>query len=111
MPLPKATPSFVKGSWTMAKLVVAYVIGSYLIHQATAVSVPIGVAVAAVALSGFFIVGVDCSHRSFFPYAVLNDLVGTLVLLPLLRSVESVRRSPKVRGDSGPSMTFLWTGP
>jgi hypothetical protein len=45
----------------------------------------------------FFVVGVDCSRRSFFPYKALNDFVGFLVLLPLLRSASSIRDSPKVR--------------
>lgn len=45
----------------------------------------------------FFVVGVDCSRRTFFAGKALNDFVGALVLLPLLRSLDSVRQSPKVR--------------
>lgn len=155
--LPEASPSSVKGAWTMTKLTAAYLLGLGLISK-SAVSLPLGVVIAAMALSGvraaggracararagvrsgtgrrqgrksssghtqlaahararparrraharrarrfahraqFFVVGVDCSRRSFFPYKALNDFVGFLVLLPLLRSVSSVRESPKVR--------------
>ncbi|KAJ1633765.1 hypothetical protein T492DRAFT_537472 [Pavlovales sp. CCMP2436] len=93
--LPQATPSSVKGAWTMAKLAAAYALGLCLINQ-SAVVLPLGVVIAAMALSGLFLVGVDCSRGSFFPYKAANDFVGFLVLLPLLRSVSSVRESPKV---------------
>mmetsp|Transcript_31553 Transcript_31553/g.78834 ORF Transcript_31553/g.78834 Transcript_31553/m.78834 type:complete len:1227 (+) Transcript_31553:77-3757(+) len=93
--LPQATPSSVKGAWTMAKLAAAYALGLCLINQ-SAVVLPLGVVIAAMALSGLFLVGVDCSRGSFFPYKAANDFVGFLVLLPLLRSVSSVRESPKM---------------
>jgi len=92
--LPEASPSAFKGAWTMTKLSAAYLLGLGLI-QNSALSLPFGVLISAMALSGFFVVGVDCSRRSFFPTKALNDLVGFLVLLPLLRSLESVRQSPK----------------
>jgi len=92
--LPAVAPSSFKGAWTMTKLAAVYLVGSALIASSAA-ALPLGVALAAMALSGFFVVGVDCSRHAFFPYKVLNDLVGFLVLLPLLRSVESVRQSPK----------------
>jgi hypothetical protein len=94
-PLPAAAPSSVKGLWTVTKLGAVYLLGLGLIRH-SALSLPLGVVIAAMALSGFFVVGVDCSHRCFFPEgAGLNWLTGFMVLLPLLRSVASVRDSPK----------------
>lgn len=49
--LPEASPSSVKGAWTMTKLTAAYLLGLGLISK-SAVSLPLGVVIAAMALSG-----------------------------------------------------------
>jgi len=92
--LPEASPSASKAVWTMTKLSAAYALGLGLINN-SAISLPFGAMIAGIALSGFFVVGVDCVRGSFLPAKALNDFVGFLVLLPLLRSVSSVRESPK----------------
>lgn len=43
--------------------------------------------------SGCLLVGMDCSRSCFFENKAANELIGAIVLLPLLRSVESLRRS------------------
>lgn len=43
------------------------------------------------ALTGFFVVGHDCGHRSFAKRRWVNDLVGHLVMLPLIYPFHSWR--------------------
>lgn len=43
------------------------------------------------ALTGFFVIGHDCGHRSFSNRRWINDLVGHLVMLPLIYPFHSWR--------------------
>jgi acyl-lipid omega-6 desaturase (Delta-12 desaturase) len=43
------------------------------------------------ALTGFFVIGHDCGHRSFSNKIWLNDLVGHIVLMPLIYPLHSWR--------------------
>ncbi|MEM7726802.1 MAG: fatty acid desaturase [Cyanobacteria bacterium P01_A01_bin.45] len=43
------------------------------------------------ALTGFFVIGHDCAHRSFSKKVWVNDLVGHLVMMPLIYPFHSWR--------------------
>jgi hypothetical protein len=74
--LPEAAPSSVKGAWTMTKLTALYLLGFGLIRN-SAISLPLRILIAAMALSGFFMVGVDCSRRSLTILSNEFQLGGT----------------------------------
>lgn len=72
-------------AWSQALLSVAAVTLGYV---AIAVSpwflLPIAWIFTGTALTGFFVIGHDCGHRSFAQRRWVNDLVGHIAMLPLI---------------------------
>jgi acyl-lipid omega-6 desaturase (Delta-12 desaturase) len=72
-------------AWSSVALSVVMVTLSYVaIALAPWYLLPLAWAFAGTALTGFFVIGHDCGHRSFAKRKWLNDLVGHLVFLPLI---------------------------
>lgn len=55
------------------------------------VGIPVGIILVSMCMSWLYLVGQDCSQTIFFKSKWLNNLVGTIALLPLLRPLQSVR--------------------
>ena len=72
-------------AWSVVIINVSLVILGYI---AIAISpwflLPIAWIFTGTALTGFFVIGHDCGHRSFANRRWVNDLVGHLVMLPLI---------------------------
>mgnify|MGYP005843167727 CR=1 FL=1 len=64
--------------------VVAVALGYFLTAIAPWYLLPIAWIFTGTALTGFFVIGHDCGHRSFSRKVWVNDLVGHLTLMPLL---------------------------
>jgi omega-6 fatty acid desaturase (delta-12 desaturase) len=72
-------------AWTAVFINVAMVILGYAsLAIAPWFLLPIAWIFTGTALTGFFVLGHDCGHRSFAKRRWLNDLVGHIVFLPLI---------------------------
>ena len=56
---------------------------------------PIGWLLLGTAMSWGYAIGLNCSQGSFFSSQLANDVVGTVVLLPLLHSLDTIRKTCK----------------
>lgn len=63
----------------------------YLISIAPWYLLPFAWALAGTAFTGFFVVGHDCGHRAFSKNNLVEDIVGTLMFMPLLYPFEPWR--------------------
>ena len=71
-------------AWMTVVISVATVVGSYaLLAVAPWYLLPLAWALTGTALTGFFVIGHDCGHRSFSNSNRVNDVVGHLAFLPL----------------------------
>jgi omega-6 fatty acid desaturase (delta-12 desaturase) len=72
-------------AWTVVIINVSLVILGYIaIAFSPWFLLPIAWIFTGTALTGFFVIGHDCGHRSFANSRWVNDLVGHLVFLPLI---------------------------
>jgi omega-6 fatty acid desaturase (delta-12 desaturase) len=62
-----------------------------MIHTLPWFLVPLAWIVAGTAFTGFFVIGHDCGHLSFARAHVINDVVGTIMFLPLMYPFEPWR--------------------
>jgi acyl-lipid omega-6 desaturase (Delta-12 desaturase) len=79
-------------AWTAVVINVACVVAGYV---AIALSpwflLPLAWIFTGTALTGFFVIGHDCGHRSFAKRKWVNDLVGHVMMLPLIYPFHSWR--------------------
>ncbi|EGG19470.1 delta 9 fatty acid desaturase [Cavenderia fasciculata] len=52
---------------------------------------PIGWFLGGASITGLFVIGNDCNHKSFSNSSTINSVVGTIVMLPLLYPFQSVK--------------------
>ncbi|XP_020594054.1 omega-6 fatty acid desaturase, chloroplastic isoform X2 [Phalaenopsis equestris] len=71
--------------------VVSYVLGILMIAKAPWYLLLLAWAWTGTAVTGFFVIGHDCAHRSFSRNKLVEDIVGTLAFLPLIYPYESWR--------------------
>lgn len=71
--------------------IVAMSISMYLVHIAPWFLLPAAWALAGTALTGFFVIGHECGHRSFHENNLVEDIVGTLAFMPIIYPFEPWR--------------------
>lgn len=71
--------------------VASYALGLYLIAKAPWYLLPLAWAWTGTAVTGFFVIGHDCAHKSFSKNKLVEDIVGTLAFLPLIYPYEPWR--------------------
>jgi stearoyl-CoA desaturase (delta-9 desaturase) len=71
----------------------------YLLARAPWFVWPIAWIIGGASVTGLFAIGHDCVHRSFAKSKIVNDIVGTILMLPLGYSFESWRTSHRYQKD------------
>jgi omega-6 fatty acid desaturase (delta-12 desaturase) len=71
--------------------VVSYSLGLFMIAKSPWYLLPLAWAWTGTAVTGFFVIGHDCAHKSFATNKLLEDIVGTLAFLPLIYPYEPWR--------------------
>ncbi|KAJ0090890.1 hypothetical protein Patl1_14790 [Pistacia atlantica] len=69
----------------------SYALGLFLISKAPWYLLPLAWAWTGTAVTGFFVIGHDCAHKSFSKNKLVEDIVGTLAFLPLIYPYEPWR--------------------
>ncbi|VVA22261.1 PREDICTED: fatty acid desaturase [Prunus dulcis] len=69
----------------------SYAFGLYMISKAPWYLLPLAWAWTGTAVTGFFVIGHDCAHKSFSRNKLVEDIVGTLAFLPLIYPYEPWR--------------------
>ncbi|CAI8618045.1 unnamed protein product [Vicia faba] len=69
----------------------SYVLGLLMISEAPWYLLPLAWAWTGTAVTGFFVIGHDCAHKSFLTNKLVEDIVGTLAFLPLIYPYEPWR--------------------
>ncbi|KAA3486230.1 omega-6 fatty acid desaturase, chloroplastic-like isoform X1 [Gossypium australe] len=79
-------------AWTSVLIsVTSYALGIFMISKAPWYLLPLAWAWTGTAITGFFVIGHDCAHKSFSKNKLLEDIVGTLAFLPLIYPYEPWR--------------------
>ncbi|KAL0337708.1 UNVERIFIED_CONTAM: Omega-6 fatty acid desaturase, chloroplastic [Sesamum calycinum] len=71
--------------------VTSYALGIFMIAKAPWYLLPLAWAWTGTAITGFFVIGHDCAHKSFSRNKLVEDIVGTLAFLPLIYPYEPWR--------------------
>ncbi|RZB55731.1 Omega-6 fatty acid desaturase, chloroplastic, partial [Glycine soja] len=71
--------------------VTSYALGIFLISKAPWYLLPLAWAWTGTAITGFFVIGHDCAHKSFSSNKLVEDIVGTLAFMPLIYPYEPWR--------------------
>ncbi|KAJ4913611.1 hypothetical protein Rs2_08232 [Raphanus sativus] len=71
--------------------VTSYALGLFMIAKAPWYLLPLAWAWTGTAVTGFFVIGHDCAHKSFSKNKLVEDIVGTLAFLPLVYPYEPWR--------------------
>ncbi|XP_076885043.1 omega-6 fatty acid desaturase, chloroplastic-like [Bidens hawaiensis] len=69
----------------------SYALGLFMISKSPWYLLPFTWAWTGTAITGFFIIGHDCAHKSFSKNKLLEDIVGTLAFLPIIYPYEPWR--------------------
>ncbi|KAL5071713.1 hypothetical protein RYX36_022600 [Vicia faba] len=69
----------------------SYALGLLMISKAPWYLLPLAWAWTGTAVTGFFVIGHDCAHKSFLTNKLVEDIVGTLAFLPLIYRYEPWR--------------------
>lgn len=69
----------------------SYALGLFMISKAPWYLLPLAWAWTGTAVTGFFVIGHDCAHKSFSKNKLLEDIMGTLAFLPLIYPYEPWR--------------------
>ncbi|CAI0394491.1 unnamed protein product [Linum tenue] len=69
----------------------SYALGLLMISKAPWFLLPFAWAWTGTAVTGFFVIGHDCAHKSFSKNKLVEDIVGTLAFLPLIYPYEPWR--------------------
>eukprot|EP00741_Cyanophora_paradoxa_P011027 tig00020553_g10659.t1 len=83
--------SYVKAAQTTMVTVIAMCFSMFLIHVLPWYMLPIAWAIAGTASTGMFVIGHDCAHRCFTKSSLLNDVLGTIMMSPLVYPYEPWR--------------------
>ncbi|XXG58867.1 hypothetical protein AAC387_Pa04g1062 [Persea americana] len=79
-------------AWKLVLIsVTSYALGIFMISKAPWNLLPLAWAWTGTAVTGFFVIGHDCAHKSFSRNKLLEDIVGTLAFLPLIYPYEPWR--------------------
>ncbi|KAK7265095.1 hypothetical protein RJT34_32711 [Clitoria ternatea] len=71
--------------------VTSYALGIFMISKAPWYLLPLAWAWTGTAITGFFVIGHDCAHKSFSRNKLVEDIVGTLAFMPLIYPYEPWR--------------------
>ncbi|XP_047311508.1 omega-6 fatty acid desaturase, chloroplastic-like isoform X2 [Impatiens glandulifera] len=71
--------------------VTSYALGILMISKSPWYLLPLAWAWTGTAITGFFVIGHDCAHKSFSKNKLVEDIVGTLAFLPLIYPYEPWR--------------------
>ncbi|KAH9620954.1 hypothetical protein KSS87_004413 [Heliosperma pusillum] len=71
--------------------VASYALGIFMIAKAPWYLLPLAWAWTGTAVTGFFVIGHDCAHKSFSKNKLLEDIIGTLAFMPLIYPYEPWR--------------------
>ncbi|CAK9168842.1 unnamed protein product [Ilex paraguariensis] len=71
--------------------VTSYTLGLFMISKAPWYLLPLAWVWTGTAITGFFVIGHDCAHKSFARNKFVEDIVGTLAFLPLIYPYEPWR--------------------
>jgi len=80
-----------KAWYSVLLSIVAFSASLYLIHISPWYLLPFAWALSGTAFTGWFVVGHDCGHRSFHENNLVEDIVGTLMFMPLIYPFEPWR--------------------
>ncbi|KAL3629616.1 Omega-6 fatty acid desaturase, chloroplastic [Castilleja foliolosa] len=69
----------------------SYALGIFMIAKAPWYLLPLAWAWTGTAITGFFVIGHDCAHKSFSRNKLVEDIVGTLAFMPLIYPYEPWR--------------------
>ncbi|CAO2822512.1 unnamed protein product [Amaranthus hypochondriacus] len=69
----------------------SYALGIFMISKAPWYLLPLAWAWTGTAVTGFFVIGHDCAHKSFSKNKLVEDIVGTLAFMPLIYPYEPWR--------------------
>jgi omega-6 fatty acid desaturase (delta-12 desaturase) len=83
---------------------VSYSLGLFMIAKSPWYLLPLAWAWTGTAVTGFFVIGHDCAHKSFANNKLLEDIVGTLAFLPLIYPYEPWR----FKHDRHHAKTNMW---
>ncbi|KAF6140338.1 hypothetical protein GIB67_011357 [Kingdonia uniflora] len=71
--------------------VTSYALGIFMISKSPWYLLPLAWAWTGTAVTGFFVIGHDCAHKSFSRNKLVEDIVGTLAFMPLIYPYEPWR--------------------
>ncbi|KAJ7552407.1 hypothetical protein O6H91_06G054400 [Diphasiastrum complanatum] len=71
--------------------VTSYALGLFMIAKAPWYLLPLAWAWTGTAITGFFVIGHDCAHKSFSRNKLVEDIVGTIAFMPLIYPYEPWR--------------------
>ncbi|KAL6534848.1 Omega-6 fatty acid desaturase, chloroplastic [Orobanche gracilis] len=71
--------------------VTSYALGIFMIANLPWYLLPLAWAWTGTAITGFFVIGHDCAHKSFSRNKLVEDIVGTLAFMPLIYPYEPWR--------------------
>ncbi|KAL8138563.1 hypothetical protein V2J09_004564 [Rumex salicifolius] len=71
--------------------VTSYALGIYMIAKSPWYLLPLAWAWTGTAITGFFVIGHDCAHKSFSRNKLVEDIIGTLAFMPLIYPYEPWR--------------------
>ncbi|CAO2188367.1 unnamed protein product [Urochloa humidicola] len=79
-------------AWTSVLIsVTSYALGLFFIAKSPWYLLPLAWAWTGTAVTGFFVIGHDCAHKSFSRNKLVEDIVGTLAFMPLIYPYEPWR--------------------
>ncbi|KAH6794397.1 fatty acid desaturase 6 [Perilla frutescens var. hirtella] len=79
-------------SWKSVLIsITSYALGIFMIAKAPWYLLPLSWAWTGTAITGFFVIGHDCAHKSFSRNKLVEDIVGTLAFMPLIYPYEPWR--------------------
>jgi len=70
--------------FTTFRVWITVVIAYYVLYNSPWYLLPLAWIFAGTAATGLFVVGHDCAHQSFSKSTVLNEIVGTICMMPLV---------------------------
>lgn len=71
--------------------VTSYVLGIFMIAKSPWYLLPLAWAWTGTAITGFFVIGHDCAHKSFSKNKLVEDIIGTIAFMPLIYPYEPWR--------------------
>ncbi|KAL9249557.1 Omega-6 fatty acid desaturase, chloroplastic-like protein [Drosera capensis] len=80
-----------KALGTILISVTSYALGIFMIAKSPWYLLPLAWAWTGTAVTGFFVIGHDCAHKSFSRNKLVEDIVGTIAFMPLIYPYEPWR--------------------